>query len=63
MLKTLIVAERAKIKELEHKKAFCLKHGFEEEARIIQVKIGGMFSVYNTFRDYWEEENNKSICE
>jgi hypothetical protein len=60
-LKELIKSEREKIRDLERGRAFCLKHKFEEEARIIQVKIDGMFQVYDTFRDYWEKENKTSI--
>ena len=47
---------REQINVVEKKREWLLKHGFQEEARILQVKIGGMFQVYDAFLKYNDEK-------
>jgi len=43
---------RAKISEVEHRMVWLQKHNFQEEVRILQVKVGGMFQIYDLLCSY-----------
>jgi len=47
---------REKIREVELRQEWLQKHSFQEEVRVLQIKIGGMFQIYNALLDY-----NKSV--
>lgn len=48
----LIADCREMIREVERRKAWLCKHNFQEEARVLQTKIGGMFQIYDELVAY-----------
>ena len=50
---------REEIAKLEDRIYFLQKHNFQEEARIINFKIGAMFRTHNIFLEFLEDLKNK----
>lgn len=49
---SFISETRDKIRRIEERREWLLKHNFQEEARILQVKIGGMFQIYDFINEH-----------
>ena len=53
-MKDLIEECREIIRQEEAKVNWLRKHNFNHEADAIQMKIGGMFQIYDKFRDNYD---------
>ena len=59
MMDELLKECREKIREIEVRMEFLQKHNFQEEVRVLQTKVGGMFQIYDMLRAYYEEAKGK----
>lgn len=48
----LIEECREKIRYFERKAKFFQDHNCQEEVRVLQTKIGGMFQIYDMLKEY-----------
>jgi hypothetical protein len=58
-MEDLIKECREKINNVVEKKSWLQKHNFQEECRVLQTKIGGMFQIYEMLLDYSEKKQSK----